>query len=264
MLDSAQKGEPRFLAVIGDICRSRDSKRRAQLQKQIESGLQQTNRELKKSLAAGFVVTLGDEFQGLLADPGAGMRALISLESALPNIPIRYALGWGELATEIRRLAVGMDGPCFHAAREAMTRGKRLDRWVTVSGFGADQDDVVNGIFALIGSVRAGWTPIQAQTITLMRHYETQKQVAAARKVAVSTVSKALAGALYGPMIEAEKAMEKILAKFAILDAGQVRAGRLARSEPVHLPRMPATRQTSRAPSSRQVSRGRRPRHRAS
>jgi hypothetical protein len=212
---SAEQGEARFLAVIGDIRGSRETRARAQLQTRLAADLARVNRELKGALAAGFVITLGDEFQGLLADPAAAVRALISLEAALAGIPIRYGLGWGALATARRKLAIGMDGACFHAAREALSREKRLDRWVTVSGFGPEEDAALNGIYSLMGAVRAGWTPTQAATVALMRRLSVQKEVAAARGVTVSTVHKALSGALYVPMTEAERAAGGLLARFA-------------------------------------------------
>ena len=216
MIPTARKGGRHYLAVIGVVRPSRAVKDRAQLQKRIEKGLAAANRESGSAVAAEFVVTLGDEFQGLLADPAAAMRTLVRLESAMPGIDIRYALGWGTLATPLKDIALGMDGPCFHAAREALTRGKRHDRWVTVAGWGPERDEILNGIFALMGAVRAGWTPTQADTVALMRRSATQIEAAAARNVSTSTVNKALRGALYKPMIEIERAVERVLARFAL------------------------------------------------
>jgi len=212
MTKSTEKGVRGYLAVIGDIRRSRETTNRARLQKQVETGLQKANALLKGKLASRFVITLGDEFQGLLIHPESAMEALISLEAVMAGIEIRYGLGWGRLDTALRRDAIGMDGPCFHAARNALVSGKKLDRWVTVSGWSPERDEVLNGIFSLMGAVRAGWTPTQAATVALMRKATTQMEVAERRNVAVSAVNKALKGALYRPMIEAEHAVERILA----------------------------------------------------
>lgn len=215
MTGLAKRGERRYLAVIGDVRRSRQAKERAEIQKRLETGIQLINRKHKGALASGFVITLGDEFQGLLADPVALIRILAALEAALAGVSLRYGIGWGELTTGLKPHAVGMDGRCFHAAREALTNGKKLDRWATVSGFGSAEDEILNGILGLIGAVRAGWKPIQAQTVALMRQFPTQKEAAAARGVAISTVNKALAGALFGPVVEAERAVERLIAAFA-------------------------------------------------
>ncbi len=212
MTELASKGESFYLALIGDLRRSRAMPNRAEIQRRLEAGLERAGAELGPELAARFVVTLGDEFQGLLREPSAGVRALVSLEWALGDLPVRYALGWGALDTALRPEAIGMDGPCFHAAREALARGKRDERWATVQGFG-DDDRILNGLLRLLGEVRAGWTRTQAATVAAMRRARTQKEVAAARGVRESTVSKALKGAMYEATIEAEDALRILLTR---------------------------------------------------
>lgn len=210
-----RKGETRYLAIIGDIRRSRQAKERAEVQRRLEAALQKIGRQHAGVLASRFVVTLGDEFQGLLAEPSAVIRILIALESALPGVPLRYGIGWGELSTGLKPTALGMDGRCFHEARAALTNAKKLDRWAVASGFGPEEDGILNGLLALIGAVRAEWTATQAETVALVRDRPTKKEAAAARGVALSTVHKALAGALFVPVVEAEQAAEKLVGLFA-------------------------------------------------
>jgi hypothetical protein len=202
-----------YLAVIGDIRRSREARERADVQRRLEAGLERVNIDMSDALAAGFVVTLGDEFQGLVARAGTGLAVLLRLEDELRGIPIRYGLGWGGLTTELRERALGMDGPCFHGAREAIEQGKHDDRWVTVRGFG-EEDAVLNGILRLVGEIRAGWTQIQAKTVSEARGVKTQKDVASSRGVSPSTVSQALKSAHYDAILEAERAAEAIMARF--------------------------------------------------
>ena len=58
----------RYIAVIADMVRSRDvpTARRRLLQKRFTELIASLNREYRKAIAARFVITLGDEFQGLL------------------------------------------------------------------------------------------------------------------------------------------------------------------------------------------------------
>lgn len=211
MSASAAKVEPAYLALIGDVRRSREYADRRGLQRQLEQSLERVNLSLAPKLASRLVLTLGDEFQGLLLDPEAGLGAILALEAQLRSARLRYALGWGSLSTPLRELAVGMDGPCFHRAREAMTRAKQQDRWVTVAGFGEETDRVLNGILGLIGAVRARWTPIQTETAAMMRERQVQTEVATVRGVALQTVHKALRGALYVPVTEAEEAVRHLM-----------------------------------------------------
>lgn len=207
-----EKGECCYLAVIGDLRRSRALPARAAVQQRLETELAQVSRALADELSSAFVITLGDEFQGLLRRPEAAMPALSILEERLPDLPVRYAFGWGALATRLRPEAIGMDGPCFHAARDALELAKREQRWAAVRGFGERHDAILNGMLRLLGEVRGRWTHTQAATVRAMRRAHTQREVAAQRGVSESTVSKALKGAMYDATIEAEAAVTALLA----------------------------------------------------
>ncbi len=201
-----------YLALIGDLRGSRDLPRRAAVQEQLEAAMESLNRELPAGqLAAGFAISLGDEFQGLLSDPAALPLLLARLDALLPGLAIRYGVGWGTITTTPRPLAVSMDGPAFHRARSAIEAGKRSGRWVTVSGFGEVGDDLLNALFRLMGVLRGGWSEKQAETVSLVRRLGTQKAVAEARAVAPSTVSEALAAAYFEPLQEAENAIAEFL-----------------------------------------------------
>jgi hypothetical protein len=190
-------------------------RRRADVQRALEEGLALVNDQLGPELSARFVVTLGDEFQGLLRVPELAIDTLNRLDEALDGMPLRYAAGWGVLSTPLRPHAVGMDGPCFHAARDALARGKRERRWATVEGFGAEPDRILNAILGLLGEVRARWKPTQAATVRAMRHAATQKEVAADRGVTESTVSKALKSAMFDAVLETEQALALLMSRFA-------------------------------------------------
>jgi hypothetical protein len=219
---SASKGNSVYLALIGDVRRSREHADRPALQRQLEQSIEIVNTTLGSALASRFVITLGDEFQGLLSEPEAALNAILAIDAEHKTARLRYALGWGTLSTPLRVTAIGMDGPCFHRARDAMTLAKQRDRWVTVAGFGEEADAILNGVLSLIGAVRATWTPIQAETAAIMHDLNVQKEVAAARGVALPTVHKALRGALYGSITEAEEAVRRILRSVPRTAAGEV------------------------------------------
>ena len=208
--------DTRYLAVIGDIRRSRLAPQRAELQKLLERELEGINREFADELVSGFVITLGDEFQGVLREPGQAMKVLVALEAVLGETSVRYGLGWGTISTELRELAIGMDGPCFHRAREAVEEGKRADRWATVCGFGGD-DEILNGLLWLVGAVRGRWTSVQRETVEQVRAARTQREAAAARGVNESSVSQALKAACHDPVLAAERSAEILLERHSNL-----------------------------------------------
>jgi len=207
----ASKRATNYLAIIGDIRRSRSAPHRAELQKRLEEGLSAVNENFRNVIAARFVITLGDEFQGLLSRPEEVVGVMAALDSVVGGeVAIRYGLGWGPVSTELREFALGMDGPCFHNAREAVAASKRADRWATASGFGSD-DEILNGVLWLVGAARARRTAVQRQTVEQVRAARTQREVAAARGVHESSVSQALKAALHEPVLAAERSAEVLL-----------------------------------------------------
>ncbi len=212
MTEFGDNTERHYLAIIGDIRGSRTLPDRGAVQERLRDGLERVNREFQDELASPFIITLGDEFQALVGAAAVGVGVVVGLEEALRGIPLRYGLGWGTLETAFQPTTIGMDGPCLIRARESVARGKREVRWVTVSGFGED-DEIVNGIFAVMAAIRSDWTEIQAETVGAARAAATQRDVAAARGRSESTVSKALKAAHFDEIVEAENSVRAILAR---------------------------------------------------
>jgi len=204
-------GERPYIAVIGDLVASRMLDRRDEAQEKVVAVLQQANEVWESELEAGFVVTIGDEFQGLLRRPDRAFDVIASLEQGLGGIRTRYGIGLGTVRTELLPTALGMDGTAFHCARDAVERGKREDRWITVAGFGDDRDYLLNGVLRLMGGIRWAWTRVQAETVFAVRTTPTQKLVAKARQVSEATVSKALKAALYEQFAEGEELVATLL-----------------------------------------------------
>ncbi len=215
MRNVASSDQPGYLAVIADIRGSRQLADRQAVQDRVRAALADLERRFAADLAAGFAITTGDEFQVLLADPAAGVPVLIACDDALAGLPLRYGLGWGTLATRLEERAVGMDGPCFHAARAAIEWAAEHERWAAVRGLDPDAEAALDGILGLLGAVRAGWTARQAETVARRREVPTQRALASALGVDPSTVSKQLKSALYDEVTAAEVAATMLLARFA-------------------------------------------------
>ena len=108
--------ERHYFALIGDIIDSRHEQDRYDVQKKLQSILSSVNAEHAAHIAADFLITLGDEFQGLLfAEKGAD-PIFVADRIIDEMFPVR-----GGIATQIRReAAIGADGEAFYRARHGM------------------------------------------------------------------------------------------------------------------------------------------------
>jgi hypothetical protein len=128
-----------YYALIGDAVASRalPGPARARLQADLRATLAEINRRWRPALAARFAVTLGDEFQGLLARPDTVWDIVHHARARIPGTDWVIACGRGPLATPLpaRATAPELDGPCFHEARTALVRAKDERAVLAFGGF---------------------------------------------------------------------------------------------------------------------------------
>jgi len=128
-----------YYALIGDAIASRrlPAPARARLQQELRAALADVNRRWRPALTARFAITLGDEFQGLLARPDAVWDIVHHVRARLPDTDWVIACGRGALATPPppRATAPELDGPCFHEARTALERAKDARSVLAFGGF---------------------------------------------------------------------------------------------------------------------------------
>jgi len=138
-----------YVALIGDMVGSRSyaPAAREEVQAKLREATAAANADErhKAYVEAGFVITTGDEFQGLLRDGADALRFARFVQNFMgEEARFRFGVGRGTLATrEIPEKALGIDGPCFHNARDAIVRAKRNDAVCRVAGFGV-WDDILN------------------------------------------------------------------------------------------------------------------------
>ena len=190
-----------YLAVIGDVIRSRDVKDREALQQNLRLAIERVNNRHGETIAAGFVLTIGDEFQGLLRHV-AGLEALLAdLRAAVHPIELRFGMGLGGLDTPLERVALGMDGSCFHRARSAIERATQRRTEIEVETGNADTSF---HIYALLYSgMRRGWTARQRQVMDLSMSGVSGKAIANRLGITASAVSQHLHAAEAVIIVEA-------------------------------------------------------------
>ncbi len=201
----------RYVALIADATASRllPPARRARLQADARTAAQQLNRRYARVLAARFAVTLGDELQCLLPSPAPLWEIAHQIRARLPAVDWVVGCGLGTISTPLASTAPEIDGPCFHQARAALDRAKRLRLVFTFGGFPSGVDPLADYYGALYWS----WTPRQRRAATLLRLGD-PATAAAALKVDRSAVSH-LARRMAWPLVAAGDKMFRTLLETA-------------------------------------------------
>lgn len=197
-----------YCAIIGDIRKSRSLPARAAVQRKFASAIETVNAEFKKEIASRFLLTLGDEFQGLLNSPAESYRLVRRFQDLMEPIPFSFGIGVGTLSTPVQREALGMDGEVFHRARAALTDAKKSKREILYS-FDSPALDITNALIGLLESERQRLTARQKQIAQLLKDLDGQKAVAKRLRISQPAVAKVVASLRH--MTQAEKSLHEFL-----------------------------------------------------
>jgi hypothetical protein len=211
------RASQRYIAVIADMVGSRGLPRpqRGVLQKQFAELIASLNRDYRKTIVSKFVITLGDEFQGLLSATGAIPDLIWRLEQDLPQREFRVGVGLGTLDTPLQKYALNIDGPALHTARAAIEHAKKAKALGGVfRGFG-ELDDILSGVATLLWFQRSRWTPSQRNIADLLRKGMSQVDVAKELGIKKQVVSRQVLASGCYPYIAGDNAWRMILQKQA-------------------------------------------------
>lgn len=114
-----------YQTMICDIKNSRQLKNRQSVQYQIIDMLKHANNMFSHDLAAPFIITIGDEWQGLLKYPCDYQRILDFFQKTMGQIQFYCGIGIGPITINDFELTVNqLDGPSFYHARKAIKLAK--------------------------------------------------------------------------------------------------------------------------------------------
>lgn len=152
-----------YLAVIGDIVGSKELGERERFQDELAAHLKRLSSR-HPGLVSPYTVTLGDEFQAVYKSADRLFVDIITILAEVNPARARFAIGVGELTTRINpKQAIGMDGPAFHRAREAITELKKSGKLLRARGGpvresrGFDVWNLLNHSFDLASHGIATW-----------------------------------------------------------------------------------------------------------
>lgn len=146
-----------YLVLIGDLVASRQAPDRAELQRKLAATLASLNRD-GRGLVSPYTVTLGDEFQAVYREATPIFQHMFAILGALYPVGVRFAWSIGEITTEINsHSALGMDGPAFYAARDAITSLKGRDEVCSIAGLPADRQPLAGAALRVVSHLLGRW-----------------------------------------------------------------------------------------------------------
>lgn len=194
-----------YIAVIGDIVASKQLEDRKAVQKQLRTTLNDINGMYHEDIASKFMITLGDEFQGLLQLGNHAFEIVERIEREMYPTEIRFGLGVGKITTTIDpNVPLGADGPAYYNARKMIDelksmKKKKMEPRITMKidiEDNVDISELINAVFSLNAVLKAKWTDRQREIINAyLKCGGTQSDVAKQLGINQSNVQKALSNA---------------------------------------------------------------------
>lgn len=210
-----------YVAIIGDIIHSKSIPDRRNIQIQLKDVLDQINTEFNQEVSAKFIITLGDEFQGLLSSASNILQIIDRIQFEMFPVRIRFGIGIGNIETEIiKDMAIGADGPAYHYAREMMNyikiceRGKMFGSTNIMLKADAHLDliTLINSSLQLCSYLERNWTDKQRTLLKLIiLENKNQKEAAIELGIEQSSVQRRLKAAGYYDYISVKSSIKDIL-----------------------------------------------------
>lgn len=211
-----------FIAIIGDIKDSKELENRREVQQNLNCVLKNVNEIYAEDISANFIITLGDEFQGLLSDCGHILDIIKYIQRELYPVRLRFGVGFGKIHTAIfRDAAIGADGPAYYAARkmieELREQEKRLKKQaadIQISIYGTEKFEVteINTMLVLMKLMEDGWSEKQRYTIWDMeQNGGSQEECAKRMRTTQSTVARRLAEGNYVVYVRVRKVVKEAI-----------------------------------------------------
>lgn len=213
-----------YAAIIADIVDSKQLSDRREVQNKLKVVLEDINKKYQNSIASNFMITLGDEFQGLLNEGSQILKIINDIQLNMYPVQLRFGIGIGEINTDILLThSIEIDGPSYNRARNMIdtieikkTKYEETHPNIMIQSSDENKeiDMLINELFSLSTSIKNGWTNRQVEIIkAYINCEENQYQTADFLNINQPAVSKALKKANYFSLKSAQIAIETFLSK---------------------------------------------------
>ncbi len=213
-----------YIAIIGDIKKSKQMDGRKEVQKKLKTILEDINVKYGQDISSKFMITLGDEFQGLLRCGKNVMNIISEIEARCYPVNLRFGIGVGEITTEIDpEMPLGADGPAYYNARAAINQLKDREKkrksgesniLIVADCENEAEVKLLNTILSLGTVIKNRWTQRQREVIRdHIEHGGNQVKAAERLGITQSNVNKNLTKADYYSYKEAMDTLSEALSE---------------------------------------------------
>lgn len=202
-----------YIALIGDIIKSRSINNRNEIQLKLEDIFARVNAKYEHCIVSKFLVTIGDEFQGLLKPSAPAYEIIGTIVESLYPIQVRFGLGLGMITTPIKEMALGMDGPAFYLARESLkVAHEKKGHAIVFKSESPDKvpEDAINMMFGALAVIKKLWPESFWEILPYLRMEKKQNEIASLIGVTQPYISKLMKSVYWKEV----KALEEQLARF--------------------------------------------------
>jgi hypothetical protein len=189
--------------LVGDVIGSRQLENRNEVQLLIKNALCEINQKYESDIASNFMLTLGDEFQGLLFTGRYLMEIMQHIKSSLYPVRIKFGIGYGTMSTDISSdRPLGADGSAYILARKGVNeiRVESDKRKVSIGSTrvhfenNLESSEWFNALLDACSVIENSWTTRQHETVSLLLDgTKSQSDVAAILKVGQPAIQKSIA-----------------------------------------------------------------------
>lgn len=216
-----------YIAIIGDIVESKKLSDRYEIQLKLQNVLDDINVKYSEDISSKFMITLGDEFQGLLNNGKNVLNIITYIEIKMYPVKIRFGIGIGKIETEINPdLPFGADGSAYHNAREMVTNLKNIEKqnkksdadiMICSDGNHADLELLLNTILSLCTTIKQKWTDRQREIVyDCIMNGDNQKVAAMRLGINQPSVQKGISNADYYTYKESIDVVSCVLAEIKV------------------------------------------------
>jgi hypothetical protein len=199
------------VVIIGDVCGSRKMaiNERYEGQLFIKSTIIQVNEKLSTIIEAPFMITRGDEFQGVLRNLRSALEIMLEFERLLFPLQLRYGIGKGQIQKMGSKIPIEMDGPAFHRADEALTQVKKRKQFIQCKTGITHNDLLVNTVFYLTSAIKSRWNHLNFERYWKYKELGTFEKVAQLENVSTQAIWDSMHNMRVIEVLQAEKNLKE-------------------------------------------------------